>query len=506
MTYLKMIYSGKLGGLLVITLCLAAAAVHLGAAQTACPGEPEASCPEATTENTSAEACPGAPEATCPDVTDDAAPANAPAPAGASQSDAGPPKAPPSTVPTDYLNQELPKWVRFKGEERMRMEGFEGGGFKTGNDDTYVLNRIRFNMNLIPTHWLRFEFQVQDARVWFKTLKPYAPPYQDTWDLRLAYVDIGASEGPAELRVGRQELAFGDERLVGNTPWTNASRSFDAARATLRHGKYRLDIFASSVVVLHDGSVGYNVPGNNLHGLYGGMENVVPKSTIEPYVLWRLNPRQKSETGKIGNLDSYTLGVRWVGKLPAGFDYNTETDKQVGSLGADVINAWAGHWLVGRRFESVPWKPRPIVEFNHASGDGNPHNGHRNTFDQLYPTAHDKYGLADQVGWKNINHARTGVELSPNSKWGINAKYSSYWLANAHDALYNTSSSVVASVPNGSGGRFVGQELDESGIYKYSKQLQFGAGFSHIFPGRFLLKATPGGSYNSPYLFLMTAF
>ena len=410
------------------------------------------------------------------------------------------------TVPTDYLNKRLPKWLRFRGEERMRLEGFEGGGFKTGNDDTYLLNRIRFNMNVIPMPWLRFEFQVQDSRVWFKTLKPYAPPFQDTWDLRLAYVEFGGGERPATLRFGRQELAFGDERLLGNTAWTNASRSFDAVRTTLRHGKYRVDLFAASVVVLHDGDVGYHTAGNNLHGLYGGLDNVLPKSTLEPYVFWRLNQRQKTETGGVGNLDFFTVGVRWVGKLPARFDYNIEMAKQTGSLGTDIISAWAGHWLVGRKIEHFAWKPRFIAEYNYATGDANGKDGHRNTFDQLYPTAHDKYGLADQVGWKNIEHVRSGVELNPGTKWSLSGKYSSYWLANAHDALYNTSSAVVAKVADGSGGRFVGQELDGSTLYKYSKQLQFGGGFSHIFPGRFLLKATPGGSYNSPYVMLVSSF
>ena len=48
-----------------------------------------------------------------------------------------------------------------------------------------------------------------------------------------------------------------------------------------------------------------------------------------------------------------------------------------------------------------------------ASGDANPADGIRGTFDQLYPTAHDKYGLADQVGWRNIHHVRVGFDITP---------------------------------------------------------------------------------------------
>ncbi|MGI8745411.1 MAG: alginate export family protein [Bryobacteraceae bacterium] len=398
---------------------------------------------------------------------------------------------------------ELPHWVRFTGEERLRLEGFAGGGFNSDNFDLYLLQRFRLGMRLLPTSWLKLQFQAQDARVWWKDLKPYAPPFQDTWDLRLAYVELGDMETRwADLRGGRQELAFGDERLVGNTNWSNTARSFDAIRLRLHRGKYRLDAFAASVVVLRDGRIGDHHPGNNLHGLYGGLDDVLPNSTIEPYLLWRLSPRIRSESGPVANLDSKTLGLRWAGKLPGHFDYSAEMARQFGSLGSDRIHAWAGHWLAGYTFTNAQYTPRLIAEYNYATGDANPRDGKRGAFDQLYPTAHDKYGLADQVGWKNIHHLRSGIELKPAANWGLAGKYSSYWLADAHDALYNTSSTAIARQADGSAGRYVGQELDTTALYAFSKELQMGAGFGHIFPGTFLKKTTPGAAYNFPYLFL----
>jgi len=409
--------------------------------------------------------------------------------------------------PTDAVNNALPYWLHFGGEERMRLEGFSGGGFRPDNSDTYLLNRFRFNMKLLPKSWLKFQFQVQDARVWFKTQKPYGPPYQDTWDLRLAYVELGDSEkGVVGLRVGRQELGFGDERLVGSTPWNNTARSFDAARATLRHGKFRVDVFASTVVVLQDGQVGSDQPGNNLHGIYGGMENVIPNSTIEPYVFWRLSPRLKTESGSLGNLDSKTTGVRWVGTLPANFDYGTEMAIQRGALGTDSVRAWAGHWVAGYTLTGLRMKPRLMVEYNYASGDANAHDGVRGTFDQLYPTAHDKYGLVDQVGWKNTEHIRSGLELKPWKKWAMSAKYSSYWLANAHDALYTTASAAIALNANGTAGRYVGQELDATAAYTFYRQLLLGGGIGHLFPGEFLKRTTPGVGYTYPYLMVNYGF
>jgi hypothetical protein len=424
----------------------------------------------------------------------------------ASAQDAPPapkPPADPAFLPTASLNYDLPSWLRFSGEERIRLEGFTGSGFQP-NSDVYVLNRFRLNMAVQPLSWLGFHFQTQDARVWWKDQKPYAPPYQDTFDLRVAYAEFGDGErSHVGLRFGRQEINLGEERLVGASPWTNTTRTFDAVRAMFRAGRFRLDAFAASPVALHDGDVGDHQPGNNLHGLYGGLENVVPRSTIEPYLFWRLSQRQKTETGTIGNLDFTTVGVRWVGKLPYRFDYSLEVARQQGSLGTDRIDAWAGHWVLGYTLPTNR-RLRLLLEYNYATGDGNAADGRRHTFDQLFPSAHEKYGLADQVGWKNLLQGRTGVEFKPSRRWALMGKYSADWLADAHDALYNSSSSVVVIQANGSAGRFVGTELDGVAVYTFSKQLQIGSGFAHIFPGSFLRRVTPGKAYNYPYLMLST--
>ncbi len=402
-------------------------------------------------------------------------------------------------VASDELNRKLPSWLRFSGEYRLRMEGFRG--FKDSNDDLYLLERLRINMKIQPTDWLRFVVQGQDARPFWKNPPAAVPPFKDTMDLRLGYVELGDSEkGTAGLRVGRQELAFGEERLVGNTNWQNTARSFDGIRVTFRQPGYRLDGFASSVVNIREGKFDRSITGNNFYGLYGVLDKLVPKASVEPYFFWRHAPNLLTKGGARGNLNFATVGLRWVGKLPANFDYGTEIAGQTGSLGTDRIGAWAGHWIVGYTVAGARVKPRIIAEYNYASGDRNPRAGKRGTFDQLYPTAHDKYGLADQVGWKNIHHLRTGLEFKPRSKWLVTEKYSSWWLSSPRDALYSAGGAVLARVPDGSAGRFVGKELDSQAVYTPSKQVQIAGGYAYLFPGTFLRKATPGRAYSFPYL------
>src|SRR5262249_47978360 len=276
---------------------------------------------------------------------------------------------------------------------------------------------------------------------------------------------------------------LGDQRLVGNVDWQNVARSFDAVRLTLRYKGYRVDAFAANVVQAVDREFdrAFRHRSDNLHGLYGGIERLVPHAVIEPYVLWRLTRNPLIESSRPGNLDFKTYGVRWAGTLPANLDYNTEFAVQRGLLGSDRIAAWAGHWLIGYNLSSKTYRPRFMAEYNFASGDKNPRDGVEGTFDQLYPTGHDKYGLADQVGWRNIHNVRLALELHVNAKWLVRPAYHNHWLASATDALYASNGFPTTRRTDGSAGRRVGQEADLAVLYRVNKHTEVSPGFARLF-------------------------
>lgn len=417
------------------------------------------------------------------------------------------PAAPQSTRLSDRINPELPRWFRFSGEYRMRFEGIGGAGYGPDAADAYVLSRVRVNTTFIPVSWLKVQLQGQDAQAMARNAKPDAPPFEDTFDLRQAYVELGNVEtSKLGVRAGRQELVFGEQRLLGHLNWTNTSRSFDAVRASYRGKDYRIDAFAASVVNLREGDFNKRTGGNNLHGVYGSFSALIPKATVEPYVFWRLSRGLRSEAGAAGKLDFKTTGFRWVGKLPAGLDYGAEVARQTGSLSTDEVSAWAGHWILGYTIAKAKYTPRLVAEYNYASGDSDPTDGRRGTFDQLYPTGHDKLGLSDQVGWRNVHDVRSGVEMKLSAKLTMSASYHSWWLAESRDGLYNASGALVARVANGSAGRHIGHEADFQAVYAVNGQMQIGGGYAHVFPGTFLRNATPGKTFQIPYLMFTYLF
>jgi hypothetical protein len=398
---------------------------------------------------------------------------------------------PPKPPFPNRANDALPSWLHLRGELRERVEGARGIGFTGDRQDHYALTRLRLQATVRPARLLSLQVQAQDARVAAKTIGATGSPFSAPLDLRLAFADVGTASTPLLLRVGRQELAFGEQRLVGHVGWLNAARSFDGVRLTMRAPFGTLDAFAASVVRILPGELDKSGEGNRFVGTYVSTSRILPRASVEPYVFWRRDVNRPAELGGTATLSQTTAGVRVSGRLAGAFDYGVETALQRGSLGPDTIEAWAGHGRL-RASLSTRYAAHAIAEYNYASGDTHPTDGVRGTFDVLYPTPHDKYGLADQIGWKNIHHVRTGLELMPRRGLPVTANYHSWWLAHRRDGVYTAGGALLARVPGGGGASHVGQEIDIQVARAIVPQLQLAAGYAYLMPGRFLKEATPG--------------
>jgi len=119
-------------------------------------------------------------------------------------------------------------------------------------DDNWFLNRFRFGLAIKPVDWLKIYAQSQDSREWYSD-RPNPPGVMgaegnDNFDFRQSYVQLGPKW--VNATIGRQTLAYGDERLIGISEWNNFTRTFDAAKLHYEHGKFSIDVFASTVVYI----------------------------------------------------------------------------------------------------------------------------------------------------------------------------------------------------------------------------------------------------------------
>ena len=422
----------------------------------------------------------------------------------------GPASSPPLAVdrydlpdfrPTGKLNDGLPQWLKFGLDERFRFEGFSGGS--KPSHDSYFLNRLRLGMLLQPAAWFKVVAQVQDARSFLETA-PVGPPNNTRWDLKLAYAQFGDAERqPISVTIGRQLIDY-NNTIIGNSEWRNQARSYDGVTANVRVDRVRVAAFAASVVIPSLDGLSHHQEGNNIYGAYGWITRVLPKSSVEPFVLWRVAPSVPVEasSAKSGRLDEQAYGLRVRGTRVANFDYRGELVLERGRAGPNSIGAWAATAALGYTLRALSWKPRFFTGYDYASGDKNPTDGMRGTFDSMYPTAHDRFGISDQFGWQNIVAWRVGATVIPHRRWSVTAQYIDLWLAAAADGVYNSSGGLIFRDATARSGRHVGNELDTYSWYEINRQLHIGAGIGRLFPGEFMAKAGKNTPYTYPYLVL----
>jgi len=453
---------------------------------------------------------------TCPELiaNENAAPVGAPANCDGALSgpaNPAPGAAPPSRepeaawTPATHVNSYLPHWLRFSGEFRDREEGHTAYGFTPGDNDAYGLTRVRLGFDISPSSWFHAYVQARDSEVIGANPQNVTSSMKDVFDLSQAYIEFRNGEhGWLSLKTGRQELYFGDERLVGRSNWSNASRSFDATRLTLGTQDIGaiLDVFAASVVKNYPTSLDRIQPGHNFYGVNLALTKLVPRATIEPYVYFKTVPSVTGVDQESGNERLYTSGLRGAGTIPGGFDYRARYSFQSGHYADNSIHARAWYTIFGYTIPKSRFEPRFSMEYNYASGNRAIGSPVRGTFDLLYPTTHQWHRITDLFGEQNITDLKPGFDFKATRKMRVYFFVSDLSLASRYDSLYDSTGAVLVKVPNGGArSKDIGKEGDLYGTYDVNSRLQIGAGYGHLVAGQFLKQASPGGNSSYPYAF-----
>jgi len=408
-------------------------------------------------------------------------------------------------APATYVDGKLPHWIDVQAEERFRYEAYSNSSFKANADDSYLLNRFRFQVDLHTPSWLRVTAQVQDARSGFQN-PPLGPPNTVRWDLKLAYVEVGAPEQHwFSLRVGRQLINY-NNTIISTSEWRNQGRSYDAAVLNLNGRREHAGIFAASAVVPQGYGVSPHKEGNNIYGAYVRIDDLVaPHSNLEPFFLWRVQPAEVVEPAvskTTGKENEKALGIRLKAQDHTALDYSGEFIYETGKVGPQSIGAWATQEGVAYQFLNVAAKPRIFTQYDYASGNGNPaQNATHSTFDTIYPTTHDRFGITDLFGWQNIEAVRAGVTVEPHRRLTFTAQGLDFWAASPLDSIYNISGGAIVSNKTNHG-RHVGAEIDGYSWYELNRHFNLGGGIGYLGGGQFLTNVTTSHSYTTYFIAL----
>lgn len=352
-------------------------------------------------------------------------------------------------------------------------------------------NRLSADLKIKPpnsTRSYRFFAEGQAAHSFAENGLNKTNQFVNELDLRQLFVEIDRPfrDLPVTVKAGRQELAYGDERFVGPLNWTNTARVFDAVKAVYSPWAWlQLDAFFSQVVRNETNSPDKTVHDDNFYGLYAAYKKI-KDHVIDSFLFIRNNQDESlagERPGDRGDLREYTAGNRLKGKR-GDVDYGTEYALQFGRRADDDIQAWAFHQELGYTFSKQRWMPRFYTEYNHASGDRNPSDGVFSTFDNLFPTNHNKYGLIDFVSLKNINDIMIGTSVKPHRKICAAAEFHWLFLDAKETGWYNASGTVFRTA-NPNADMQLGEEIDLYCTYAFNKYLSALIGYSHFFAGPF---------------------
>src|ERR1700739_726789 len=382
--------------------------------------------------------------------------------------------------------RDLPSWMSLDGEIRLRTEDFTSYNYVSGNDRIYELTRIYGGLTVRPTSHLTGYMQFMDAHALGLPVSSVAGNMRDTFDLRQGYLEYHNEDNNIRLYAGRKDLRFGNERVIGISDWTNVSRTFDGFFGHFGgpSNKNSVDFFSTSVVKINPTSLDTHGAGLTFHGAYGTITSGIPHTVLQPFVLVKAYPRVKSQQGIYGSEIETTFGAESEGRLPAGFDYDVLGDLQRGSYSNDSIHFRAGIVKVAHLFDSLPWKPRLGGEYDYATGNPHQNPNRISTYDQLYPSDHNAFGLFDLFGFQNIKEQRVNLDLGPKKNLTLLFQGEALGVTSRFDGVYNSGGGVTVQAPaHGFATDSIGDGFDASAKYVFHEYWAVNAGVGHFFPG-----------------------
>jgi hypothetical protein len=332
---------------------------------------------------------------------------------------------------------------------------------------------------------LRAVVELQDARVWGENV-PGSADGRDALPntgARLAFGELrGQGERASFLRLGRQELVWGEGRLIGRNDWSPTGRSLDALRGTLVLGDFDLEALAAVLVapgaLPPEASRGAGTapegPGAQLYGTHVTW-HLAPLLEIEAAVLGRFV--REPTHGLLTPSDLVAIDLRLCGRW-LGLTYSAEIVHEYGRVAAigsnRDIDAYAGVARVGYD-TGVLGHLTLGAQAAYASGQ-KPGSDKVTRFDPILPDVRGVHGAMGLYGWSNMAELGASVGFTPWRESRVTLGWRNVSLAEPSDQWVSASLLSIGRDP-GNGARTLGNEIDAALAYSPWEPLSLATGY-----------------------------
>ncbi|CAE6789353.1 MAG: alginate export family protein [Nitrospira sp.] len=425
-------------------------------------------------------------------------------------------------------------------------------------NDSFIQQWARVGLGYDPSPDVNFYIELQDSATWGASGSPtnalqggdasnhqcaVLRPGQCRLGLRAAYGllrNLGGIDG-LSLKLGRQYLVFGNQRLFGHFDWANtgyshdgimlsyATSAFDTKLGWFRHSETDLgqadpggSLTPNLLTCTPDPSTSLCNPALAQHATDAGSDvdmvvfynqiRSLPRMVVEPYyVLYsnrlpeRANPGQY--LAKSSSQLRHMVGLR-IEVRHGNWDMLHETAYQFGQMadgfGVDNrrnlrINAWASGTSLGHTWYQHAWKPRVAIGFDYASGDGDSNcatpggtlarscGGNANTFENFFPTNFLHVGYMLNGAWRNSVQPQINFQARPTARDHIEIWALRKYLASARDNWYRGSQGPLIFSRSDNTTTHIGDELDVAWSHMFADgKISLAVMYGHFFSGPYI--------------------
>jgi len=292
-----------------------------------------------------------------------------PAPAPAPEAPKPPAQEP---LKLETTIKTLANQITIGGQVRLRYEYRDPTAYNnpaaTPKDDRQedidlFLERIRINLTFTLNDQIEVFFQPQDQRAWGDEVSVLSD--ETNLDVHQGFVLVKELLTPGlSLKAGRQELSYGDQRLVSPLDWSNIGRAWDGAKLRYAPGDWWVEAFYTVIQEVQGAE-----DDNDFWGVYASLVSLKDHE-FDAYVFGRWfngNNSVGEPAADVGNdRRDLTYGLRMKGKM-GGFDYTAEGMLQSGEVFEDDVGEGfrlgQGLRLAWCRRCDHRWTERLVVRF-----------------------------------------------------------------------------------------------------------------------------------------------
>lgn len=320
-----------------------------------------------------------------------------------------------------YISLGNRNFISLGGELREQFQLFKNINFGDVPPAYPVINPKQLNhrfmghANIELGSHFRFFMQFNNTLRFFNP-NPAAPEIDENQlSLHQAFADLKLRHW--NFRLGRQELFYGNHRLITVREGPNTRQAFDGFLVKKTNKNGAIDFFALTKLISRKSVFDDKSFKEGLIGIYGTQYFLSRKLSLDYYVVnFQSRQRKYNYSSGFENRQTYGLRLFLNGKK---INFEVEGAYQSGKFDSLKINAF--NLVADVNLLVYPSKKGIVgLAVNAASGDKNSSDHTLNTYNLLF--AKPAYGLAIPVGSTNMLSLYPYVKINPVQKLNLMAQ------------------------------------------------------------------------------------